>query len=296
MLAALSIMAAGGGASAQSYGQWQSYMGAGYKYARQVQGNGAIFGTVGVTSGAGGFMELYHTGPNSTTDVCAAGGNVERFDVQYCSMTNITTSAVTYDQFDVYIGVRAPTGTTVYKNQVETGSDRKTILWYDNNASYLVDSGDTGYYVSCPNDGHPYAIHDIQGTATIMQTWFRGDAGGGNYTTKFFWQGRVSTPSSKSNPNWGASGASASSVMMSEAFWCEDTTGNSPGCAIGGTWQVGAGNTGAMSDSLTWPTGAGVLYGRNVWHSLTAPFWWHDSWYPDIGDDGSDNKVAFSGC
>lgn len=258
--------------------------------------NGNIYGSVGIKRESGnGRYDLYHSGASG--NICSSDGNVERFEVQYCTMKNISNGIFSGAQFDVYLGTRNPTGSTLYMNRVETASDMRTKLYFDNNNNYIIDIGDTGYEINCPGPGHPYAIHDIQNKPAIIQTWFRTDIGGQgeNYTMRYFWQSRISIPETKHNPNWGSSGAEAKSVVQSEAFWCANTTGWT--CPTGGIWQVGAGNIGVKSDGLSWPIGSGVQYGRNIWHAKDiAPFWWQDAWYPSDVSDGVDRADLFLGC
>lgn len=286
----------GQNAHAQPYGQWQSYFPSGYSYARQLPSNGVVYGRVGVRSGPNaGDMQLHHS--DSSGNLCTAQSNVEMFEVKYCSMTNIATGVVSYDQFDVFTGTHPATSLTRYMNRPLTlGVQTQTKLYFDNNNNYVVDAGDTGYWVDCGTTGHPYAIHDIQSTPTIMQAWFKQDmAGNGSaYIRRLFWQGRVAQAGNVTNPNWGTSGATAQSVVLSEAFWCADDNGAD--CPISGVWQVGVGDTGTLSDGKSWPTGANVGYGSNVWHSLTSPFWQYNAWYPSAASDGSDRADPFAGC
>lgn len=295
-LALLPCLAAG--AAHAQYGGWGSYFPPNQAYERQLPNNGTVYGRVGVLYGSTpGDMKLYHSDP--TGNMCGATANIELFAVKYCTMTNLATGVVTGDQFDVFLGGGSPGTSTQYLVDMTSFAGVKaTKLYFDNNNNYVPDAGDTGYAVDCgPNTGHPYAMHTIQSTPTIIQTWYKQDLSGvgTGYIRRLFWQSRVAPDGNKFNPNWGTTGASALSIVQSEAFWCADDNGAD--CPVGGVWQVGAGTTGTLSDGKTWPTGANVAYGRNVWHAVNlSPYWVHDSWFPTAYGDATDRAIPFSGC
>jgi|GEM_PF-3997940 len=279
-----------------SYGQWGSYFPTGKIFARQLQNNGASAGYVASKQEPGvGRYDLYHS---SSSNVCNSGTNVEQFEVKYCSMKNMSNGSISYAQFVVFNATKNATSSATYRITVPTINGEKTAQFYwDNNGNNVIDSSDTGFIVSCPGDGHPYAIWNIDSIPNIMRVWFKQDISGtgSNYSRRMFWQSLVRPPVSKFNANWGTNGGSALSIIQSEAFWCADDNGS--GCPIGGEWQVGAGSVGYLSDGKQWPTGANVAYGRNIWHAKDlAPFWWEDQWATPRISNGIDYVSTFSGC
>ncbi|MDP3749268.1 MAG: hypothetical protein Q8Q88_19705 [Phenylobacterium sp.] len=286
--ASLSLAFAAPAVQAQSLGTWQDYIPAGQKYYFQNPGNGSVYGPVGVKALPGvGREDHYHA---AAGDTCSGAGTfIEMIEVKYCSMTNMATGVVTGDQFRVFLGNKSLAGAE-YPITVATHDGKPaTRFYYDNNANFVPDAGDTGYYVSCPGAGHPYATHEIKATQNIIQTWFH------QGSSRFFWDAVVTPPETKSNPNWGSSGGTAQAIMHSDAFWCANPYNDS--CPVNGVWQVGAGSNVLMSDGLYWPDPSNVGIGRKVWHAkYIGPVWWQDTWWPYTHSSGLDRAEPFSGC
>lgn len=291
MSAALCLSAFGPAARSQGLGTWQDYQPAGWKYYLQWPNNGGIYGPIGIKNLGGGREDVYHS--DAGGDPCSGGTSIEMIDVRYCSMTNMTTGVVTGDQFRIFLGNKDLAGNQWFLSMATHGGKPATRFYIDNNSNFVVDAGDTGYFVDCPGPGHPYAPHEIKATQNIIQTWFHQN------TARFFWQAVTSPPQTKFNPNWGTSGgASAQAIVHSDSFWCADPTAPaSSSCPPSGKWEVGAGTTTTMSDGLIWPDPTSIQIGRSVWHAqYIGPVWWQDTWFPYTSNSGLDRREPFSGC
>lgn len=291
--AALSLACAAPAAQSQSLGTWQDYIPAGQKYYFQHPNNGAVYGPMGVKTLPGvGREDHYHA--DAGGDPCSGSLSfIEMIEVRYCSMTNMATGAVTGDQFRIFLGNKDFAGNQYFINVATHGGKPATRFYYDNNTNFVIDAGDTGYWVDCPGNGHPYATHEIKATQNILQTWFH------QTTARFFWESIVSPPQTKFNENWGSSGAtSTQAIQHSDAFWCADPTASSSAvCPPAGRWDVGAGSDTTMSDGLVWPDPTTIGIGRKVWHAkYVGPVWWQDTWWPYTMSSGLDRVEPFAGC
>jgi hypothetical protein len=207
-----------------AYGQWLSYFPVGKDFTRQFTNNGAIMGRVASKQEPGvGRYDLYHSGTDGNP---CTSGNVEEFEVKYCSMKNMDTGNVTYAQFVVFRATRTPTSPIRYVISVHSfdGEPAAQFFW-DNNQNNVVDQGDTGFIVSCPGEGHPYAIHNIDSVPNIMRVWLKQDisGNGSNFSRRMFWQSLVQPPVDKFNSSWGNTLNSATQVDILHNIFYENS-------------------------------------------------------------------------
>jgi hypothetical protein len=153
-----------------SYGTWLSYFPVNRIYNLQFNNSGQYLGPMGVKQ-VPDSLPRYDIYNGVGGNVCSSNGNVEEFKVKTCAMTNNSTGAVSSAQFFVLLGVRNPLSPTRYLIQVPTVGGKKAAEFYwDNNRNNVIDGGDTGYTVSCPNYGQPYALLQMD-IAFLYRLW-----------------------------------------------------------------------------------------------------------------------------